>query len=86
VTQGTGENRRTQVVCYELYKDLATFKREQLAGAAGAYLPISFRLPENQPSTRLSYTPPTYWEIEVRGKARGADYEAYFLLPVYKSS
>lgn len=40
VTQGTGENRRTQVVCYELYVDLATFKREPWAGAAG-YLPIS---------------------------------------------
>jgi hypothetical protein len=29
---------------------------------------------------------PTYWEIEARGQAKGADYEAYFLIPVYKSS
>lgn len=86
VTRGAGDNRSTQVVCYELYKDLAAFTREPLAGAASSYLPICFRLPENRPPTCLSDTPPIYWEIEVLGKARGADYEAYFLLPVYKSS
>ena len=85
VTTGSGNNRRSQVVCYELYKDVATLSRSQLAGAS-SYAPISFRIPQDQRPTCLSDTPPIYWEIEARGKARGADYEAYFLVPVYKSS
>jgi hypothetical protein len=86
VTRGTGDNRSTQVVCYELYSDVATFTHEQLTGAASSYLPISFRLPEKQPVTKLSETPPTYWEIEAQGKASDAQYEAYFLVPIYQPS
>ena len=86
VTRGTGDNQRTEVVCYLLYEDMATFTREQLAGASSSYLPISFRLPENQPVTRLADTPPIYWEIEALGKAKGTKYQAYFLLPVYGAS
>lgn len=85
VTTGSGRNRTTQVVCYELFKDVATFSRPQLA-AASSDLPISFPIPQNQSTTRLCDSPPTYWEIEARGKAHGAGYEAYFLVPVYKSS
>jgi hypothetical protein len=84
VTRGVGKNRNTQVVCCELYKDVATFTREKLAGAASSYLPISFRLPDNQPATRLVDTPPTYWEIEARGVSRSSSFEAYFLIPVYR--
>jgi hypothetical protein len=80
VERGFGNNRSTEVACFELYKDVATFNHEQLIGAASSYLPISFRLPENQPTTRLTDTPPTYWEIE----ARGGDYQAYFLIPAYR--
>ena len=85
VTTGSGNNRRTQVVCYELYRDAVTLSQTQLAtAAAGCDIPVEFRLPQDQPPTTLVETPPTYWEIEARGKARGADYEAYFLVPVYK--
>lgn len=80
VERGFGNNRSTAVACFELYKDVATFNHDQLVGAGSSYLPIAFRLPENQPTTRLSETPPTYWEIE----ARGEDYQAYFLIPVYR--
>ena len=83
VTTGVGKNRSTQVVCCELYSEVASFTCNQLVGAATSYLPVSFHLPEGQPATRLADAPPTYWEIEARGKARGADYEAYFLVPVY---
>jgi hypothetical protein len=85
VTTGSGNNRTTKVACFELYKDAVTLTREQLSCAAGSYVPVSFPLPENQPGTTLSNTPPTYWEIEARGKARGANYEAYFLIPIYKA-
>ena len=85
VATGSGNNRRTQVVCYELYQDAITFSQTQLATAdAGCDIPVEFRLPQDQPPTTLVDTAPTYWEIEARGKARGADYEAYFLVPVYK--
>jgi hypothetical protein len=86
VTRGTGSDCTTEVVCYELYKDAASFTNQQLTGASSSYLPISFRLPENQLVTRLSDAPPTYWELEACGKASGVDYQAYFLLPVYRAS
>lgn len=86
VTTGTGENRETNVVCYELYKDVTTCDRDRLTGLAGNDMPIEFRVPTDQPSTNLAATPPTYWEIEAKGKARGVDYEAVFLVPVYKVS
>jgi len=86
VTTGSGDSRSTNVVCYELYKNVATYGRDRLAGLAGNEIPIEFRLPADQPSTKLAATPPIYWEIEARGKARGVDYEAVFLVPVYKAS
>lgn len=84
VTTGSGNNRSTQVVCYELYKDATTFSSTQLAACAGGDIPVEFHLPADQYATALAETPPTYWEVEARGKARGADYEAFFLVPVYK--
>jgi len=86
VTSGTGQNRTTSVVCYELYKDVANYDRDRLTGLAGNDIPIEFRLPTDEPPTNLAATPPTYWEIEAKGKARGVDYEATFLVPVYKVS
>ena len=86
VTTGSGDSRSTNVVCYELYKNVATYGRDRLAGLAGNEIPIEFRLPADQLSTSLAATPPIYWEIEARGKARGVDYEAVFLVPVYKVS
>jgi len=86
VTSGTGSNRSTQVVCYELYKDSTVCDRNRLAGLAGNDIPIEFRLPADEPATNLAATPPIYWEIEAKGKARGVDYEAVFLVPVYKVS
>ena len=86
VTRGTGRNRSTQVVCYELYGESATMTRERLAACVNGEIPIEFKIPKEQQSTKLSATPPIYWEIEAKGKARGADYEAVFLVPVYKSA
>jgi len=84
VTTGAGNNRRSQVVCYELYKDVVTLDHERLANFVGAEIPVEFRLPADRLTTSLADTPPTYWQIEAKGEARGADYQAYFLVPVYK--
>jgi hypothetical protein len=86
VTTGSGDNRQTNVVCYQLYNDVANYDRDRLAGLAGNDIPIEFRLPADQPTTNLAATPPIYWEIEAKGKARSVGYEAVFLVPVYKVS
>lgn len=86
VTSGTGSNRQTNVVCYELYSDVATYDRDRLTGLAGNDIPVEFRVPANQPTTNLAATPPVYWEIAANGKSKGVDYEAVFLVPVYRVS
>ena len=84
VTTGSGQNRTTRVMCFELYNDALTLSRDQLTGLAGGDIPVDFKLPANQPPTFLSAAPPTYWEVQAQGKAHGgADFEAYFLIPVY---
>ncbi len=84
VTTNTGNNHETKVVCYELYKDSHTLSRDQIIGLAGGDFPIDFPLPPDQHTTTLCYNPPTYWEIEARGNSKDANYQAYFLIPVYK--
>ncbi len=84
VTTGAGNNRSSQVICYELYNDVVTLDQQRLANFAGAEIPVEFHLPTDKLPTSLVSTPPTYWAIEARGVARGADYQAYFLVPVYK--
>ncbi|HEY1468827.1 MAG TPA: hypothetical protein VGF61_07270 [Candidatus Acidoferrum sp.] len=87
VTTGSGQNRTTRVVCFELYKDALSLSRDRLTGLAGGDISVEFKLPANQPSTVLATAPPTYWEVEAQGKARGgADFQAYFLVPVYNRS
>jgi hypothetical protein len=85
-TRGADNRSQTQVVCYELYSEAATLDRARLASLASGPIPIEFRVPADQPQTNLAATPPIYWEIEANGKARGASYQAYFLVPVYKTS
>ena len=86
VTTGSGRDRTTRVVCYELYKDVQSFDPARLANFAGADIPVEFPLPADKLPSTLADTPPTYWSIEANGKAPGADYQAYFLVPVYKGS
>lgn len=85
-TRGADNRSQTQVVCYELYRDVATLDRARLTSLASGPIPVEFRVPSGQPATNLAATPPTYWEIEAKGKARGANYQAYFLVPIYKTA
>jgi hypothetical protein len=86
VTTGTGSDRSSRAVCYELYKDILTFDQQRLANFVGAAIPVEFHIPSEKLPSMLAATPPTYWAVEVRGEAPGADYEAYFLVPVYGRS
>jgi hypothetical protein len=84
ITSGSGDNRSTKVVCFELYSDSQTLSRVQLAAYSNHSIPVEFTLPESQPTTSLTSTPPTYWEIEANGKSSKVNLQAFFLVPVYK--
>jgi hypothetical protein len=86
VTSGTGQNRTSNVVCYELYGESVTLGRDRLNGLVSGEIPVSFKIPADQPATSLISTPPVYWEVEAKGEAQGVNYEAVFLVPVYKTS
>jgi len=79
----SGDGRTATVVCYETYKKVIQLSASQLAGLSEGDIPVRFRLPHGAASTSLSSRPPTYWEIEVNGKARGVGYDAIFLVPIY---
>jgi hypothetical protein len=79
------DGRTETVVCYEMYKNIIQMNAAQLAGFGEGEIPVEFRLPDRQACTRLSATPPTYWEIEVNGKTQGTGYSAIFLVPIYSA-
>jgi len=83
ITSAGGSNRSSSVVCFELYKDVLTYDQTRLANYQGSQIPIEFQLPTDKPSTNFQKLQPIYWEIEARGKSSLAEYEAYFLVPVY---
>lgn len=55
-----------------------------LAVTDGDGVRISFDLPREAPGTRLSESPPTYWELRASAETPGVDFEEIFLLPVYR--
>ncbi len=85
VTVTSGGDRETRVFCYELYKDAISLSHDRLAAYAGGDIPLEFRLPANQLSTSLISAPPVYWEIEASGQSGKDAFQAYFLVPVYKT-
>jgi hypothetical protein len=46
-------------------------------------VPVSFRLPEGDYTTRLVEAPARYWELEVAAVTSGLDFGAVFPVPVY---
>ena len=71
----SGRERETRTVCYELWRD-----ERAVAPGEGS---VSFTIPPGAPSTALAALPPRYWELELTAEARGVDYGARFLVPVY---
>ncbi|HEX9793842.1 MAG TPA: hypothetical protein VGC54_07635 [Planctomycetota bacterium] len=62
--------------------------RRELTGDAllahgGDALPVAFEVPAMAAATALSARSARYWELELRGFARGADLVARFPLPLY---
>jgi len=82
-TSGSGKNRSTKTVCYEVHADTRTVDdvRGRWEGRRG--LALSYVFPAAAPPTRLSERPPRYWELEIGAEVPGIDYQGRFLLPVY---
>ena len=75
--------KRVLVNHYQVYADTIRFDRAGVYEAGSSPVPISFPLPANGPTTRLSARSPTYWQIEIKADTPGVDYKAVFLVPVY---
>lgn len=46
-------------------------------------IPIAFLIPEDAEDTRASDRPARFWDLEVRGEAKGVDFVHRFAVPVY---
>lgn len=52
-------------------------------GSGQGELPVVFLIPEDAQDTRASARPARYWDLEVRGEAKGVDFVHRFAVPVY---
>ena len=56
------------------------------AGGGAGVLPVSFVVPGDARETCARERPARFWDLEVRGEARGVDFLHRFLVPVYGGS
>ncbi len=83
-TRGSGKNRKSVVVSYQLYADTLTIGNLTPFQQQADHWPMTFALPQEPPyDTCLSCRPAKYWELEVKAQAPGIDYGSSFLVPVY---
>jgi len=84
-TRGSGKNRQSVVVCYQLFLDSRSLSGREVSQSGN--LAVDWPLPDQKEwTTTLSQRPPRYWELEVKADTPGVDYHSRFLLPVYTSS
>ncbi len=83
-TRGSGDNKKSVVVCYHLYsetRDIDFFSEEK---HGSLQIPVQFDLPSEEIyRTKLKERPPTYWELEIKAETDGQDLLKNFLIPVY---
>ena len=76
----TNGNRNLQVVCYALWSASSRVDR-----SAGGAFNFEFDIPADAPGSALSEQPARYWELIVASDdVPGVDYQARFLVPVYR--
>src|SRR3989338_4326496 len=86
-TRGSGKNRKSVVVSYQLYADTLTLSNLTAFEQQAAQWPLAFSLPQvSQYNSCLSCRPAKYWELEIKAQTPGIDYFSSFLLPVYAKS
>lgn len=82
VTQGTGKNRRTVNVRYQLWSDEFVID-EPGRHTAESSIPLTFAIPEDLPGTNLSGNQPRYYLLQVEADTPGPDFKADYLVPIY---
>jgi hypothetical protein len=83
--RGSGRNKESRVVCYQLYHEERTLKGREVAPSGK--LSLEWNLPEQPDMTStLSQRPARFWELEVKADTPGVDYHSRFHLPVYAKS
>ena len=75
-----GINRNRSTICISLWSEQQQVEKLPI----GQEIDIRFKLPGDQPESSLSKRPPIYWELELRAKSSGIDYQAIFTVPIYK--
>jgi succinate dehydrogenase hydrophobic anchor subunit len=81
-TRASDGDTRTNVQCFELYRD--SVRAEPVgSGGDGRALRVRFGIPADVPVTDLASRPCRYWEVDVEAGTDGVDYGARFLVPVY---
>ncbi len=81
-TRGSGRNKESRVVCYQLYHEERILKGREVASSGK--LSLEWDLPnEPEMTSTLSQRPARFWELEVKADTPGVDYHSRFLLPVY---
>ncbi len=79
---GTADNKKSVVVCYQIYKDTQLIERGNFR--PGGDLHIAWRLPDDKSfSSTPSERPAKFWELEVTAERQDVNYQRRFLLPVY---
>ncbi len=79
--EATGSNGAYQVNSYQLYCEERSLEL-RMSGP----IQLRFSLPESSYATRLSERPARYWELALHGGARGLDFSASFVLPIYEKA
>lgn len=70
----------SSVVSQELFAE----RRQLQVSELEAEQALEFTLPEDAPGTTLQGDEVTFYEFEVRAEAKGVDYRAIYLLPIYQ--
>ena len=83
-TRGSGKNRTSQKVLYCLQEVKREMNPSQFDLEGQGKIPISIELPKGDFPNLLLETPRRYWELEAKAGTLGIDFDARFLLPVYR--
>lgn len=82
----SNQNSKKQIVCRGKVHD--SWVIDDVSAQLGGFgtegqIPIAFLIPEDAEDTNASDRPARFWDLEVRGEAKGVDFVHRFAVPVY---
>ncbi|MDX6766471.1 MAG: hypothetical protein SFU85_06745 [Candidatus Methylacidiphilales bacterium] len=81
-TVKSGSETETSRVYDCLWEETRTFGGDTPLANGGA-VDLSFTLPRDAPPTTITATEPLYWELEVKIRQPGVDFQHSYLVPIY---